>query len=128
MIDPQVPEEVPVALPETQLRQFAGLLVIIFGALFAWSLYRHHGEPTVASVVGLIVALVVGLPGLVHPASIRPVFLTAVVVTHLIGHLVDTHADGLDLDLGMTSDRSKPGFVGGVYTLTYLGIFYFALY
>jgi len=95
MIDPQVPQEVPATLPESQLRQFAGLLVAIFGALFAWSLYRHHGEPTAVSVVGLVVASVMGLPGLVYPASIRPVFLTAMAVTRPIGHLVSTALMGL---------------------------------
>lgn len=95
MIDPQVPEEAPAALPEAQLRQFAGLLVVVFGVLFAWSFYRHHGEPTAVSVVGLVLALVVGLPGLASPATIRPVFLATVAVTRPIGHLVSTALMGL---------------------------------
>jgi hypothetical protein len=95
MIDPQLPEEAPVALPQAQLRQFAGLLLVILGGLFAWSLYRHQGKPTVVSAVGLIVALAVGLPGLVRPTSIRPVFLTAVAVTRPIGHVVSATLMGL---------------------------------
>jgi Saxitoxin biosynthesis operon protein SxtJ len=90
MIDPQFPEGAPAALPKSQLRQFAGLLVAFFAALFAWSLYRRRGEPTVTATVGLVLALTVGLPGLVSPNSIRPVFLGAMAVTRPIGHLVST--------------------------------------
>jgi hypothetical protein len=90
MIGPQFPEEVPVPVTDSTLRQLAGLCVAIFGALFAWSGYRHHGAPTTAAYVGLVFTLVVGLPGLVHPPSIRPVFLTLMAVTKPIGHIVST--------------------------------------
>jgi len=95
MIDPQLPDERPAEVPEARLRQFAGLLVVVFSGLFAWSLYLHHGRPTLTAGVGLVLALVVGLPGLAYPASIRPVFLAAVVVTRPIGHVVSTVLMGL---------------------------------
>jgi hypothetical protein len=90
MIDPQLPDETPAEVSESRLRQFASILLVIFGGLFVWSLYRHEGRPTLASVVGLVLALVVGLPGLSSPASIRPVFLAAVAITRPIGHVVST--------------------------------------
>ena len=95
MIDPQLPNERSAEVPEARLRQFAGLLVVVFGGLFAWSLYLHHGRPTLTSGVGMVLALVVGLPGLAYPASIRPVFAAAVAITRPIGHVVSTVLMGL---------------------------------
>lgn len=70
------------------LRQFAGLCVGIFGLLFALSWYRHSGVPTVPAWISLSVAVLVGLPGLIYPDYVRPIFLSALAITQPIGHLV----------------------------------------
>src|SRR5207253_3011173 len=66
-----------------------------FGTLFAWSGYQHHGAPTTSAWIALGVALVVGLPGLVYPPAIRPVFLGAIALTQPIGHAISTALLGL---------------------------------
>jgi hypothetical protein len=95
MIGPQFPDEPSPEVTRRTLRQFAALCVVIFGALFAWSGYRHHGAPSTSAWVALVVAVVVGLPGLVYPQAIRPVFLGATALTHPIGHLISTALLGL---------------------------------
>ena len=88
MIVPQFPDESPSKVSITTLRQFAGLCVGIFGLLFALSWYRHNGMPTVAAWVGATVAVFVGLPGLIHPPLIRPIYLGLMAVTQPIGHVM----------------------------------------
>lgn len=95
MIGPQFPEETPATVPDSTLRQFAGLCLAIFGGLFAWSWYRHGGAPTAAAWVGLAFALIVGPIGLIRPAAIRPVFLAIMAVTLPIGHVISTVLMGL---------------------------------
>jgi hypothetical protein len=95
MIGPQFPEEHPDAVAHATLRQFAGLCVAIFGGMFAWSWYRHSGTPTTLAWVGLGLAVVVGLGGLIHPPAIRPVFLALMAVTRPIGHVLSTVLIGL---------------------------------
>jgi cytochrome c biogenesis protein CcdA len=95
MIGPQFPDEAPPAVTGRTLRQFAGLCLAIFGALFAWSGYRHHGAPPTSAWITVVVALIVGLPGLVYPPAIRPVFLTASALTQPIGHVISTILLGL---------------------------------
>jgi hypothetical protein len=90
MIGPQFPDEVPAEVMRGTLRQFAALCLLIFAALFAWSSYRHHGAPSTSAWLVLVFAVVVGLPGLVHPPAIRPVFLGATALTQPIGHLIST--------------------------------------
>jgi hypothetical protein len=88
MIGPQFPEESPTRIPEKTLREFAALSLLIFGAMFAISLYRHSGHPTTAAWIALVLAVGIGLPGLARPGSIRPVYLAAMTVTKPIGHVV----------------------------------------
>ncbi len=95
MIGPHFPDDAPAVVTGRTLRQFAGLCLGIFGAVFAWSGYRHHGVPTTSAWIGLGVALVVGLPGLGYPAAIRPVFLAATALTQPIGHAVSLVLLGL---------------------------------
>jgi hypothetical protein len=95
MIGPQFPDEAPAAVSNGTLRQFAALCMAVFGALFAWSGYRHHGTPSLSAWIGLVVSLLVGLPGLFHPEAIRPVFLGATAITRPIGHVISTVLLGL---------------------------------
>jgi hypothetical protein len=88
MIGPQFPDEAPPVVTGRTLRQFAGLCLVFFGGLFAWSAYQHHGTPTTSAWIALVVGLAVGLPGLLYPPAIRPVFLGASAVTQPIGHVL----------------------------------------
>lgn len=56
-------------------------------APFALSWYRNHGSPRAAAWVGLVLALLVGLPGLINAEWIRPVFWAATAATRPIGHV-----------------------------------------
>jgi hypothetical protein len=88
MIAPQFPDETPTKVSITTLRHFAGLCVGIFGLLFALSWYRHDGVPTVAAWVSVAIAVFVGLPGLIYPPLIWPIYLGLIAVTQPIGHLM----------------------------------------
>ena len=88
MIGPQFPDEAPEQISLKTLRQFAGLCLGVFGLLFALSWYRHSGHPTKAAWIAAVLAVVVGIPGLISPDLIRPVFMTAMAITKPIGHVV----------------------------------------
>jgi hypothetical protein len=88
MIGPQYPEEVPGRVPERTLREFAGLCLLILGGLCAWSGYRHGGTPNPSGWVAGVLALLIGVPGLIRPGTIRPVYLGAMAATAPIGHVV----------------------------------------
>lgn len=95
MIGPQFPDEAPGAVPDRTLREFAAIALVFFGVLFAWGAYRHHGVPSTSSWIALLVALLVGLPGLLHPPVIRPIFLGAMAISQPIGHVISTVLLGL---------------------------------
>jgi Saxitoxin biosynthesis operon protein SxtJ len=88
MIAPEFPDEAPDNVSVTILRQFAGLCIGIFGLLFVLSWHRHDGSPTGAAWIGLVIAVFVGLPGLIRPSVVRPIYLGLMAVTEPIGHLV----------------------------------------
>jgi hypothetical protein len=95
MIGPQFPDEAPPAVTKRTLRQFAALCTAIFSALFVWSGYRYQGTPSISAWIALVVALLVGVPGLFYPPAIRPVFLCATSITQPIGHVISTVLLGL---------------------------------
>jgi Saxitoxin biosynthesis operon protein SxtJ len=68
------------------LRQFAGLLLVFFGA---WGLHqaliRRH--TTIGLIMGFA-ALAIGLLGLIRPQAIRPIFVGWMVVAFPIGWTV----------------------------------------
>jgi hypothetical protein len=73
--------------PETRtLRQFAGLCLLIFGGLAVWNGVVHH-RPVVAGVFAVL-ALGIGVPGLVAPRVVRPVFVGWMVLAFPIGWVV----------------------------------------
>ena len=90
MIGPKLPDEAQEEISLRTLRQFAGIALVFFGALFALSWYRHSGHPTVTAWIAGVLAVLIGIPGLISPALIRPVYLGAMAVTKPIGHLIST--------------------------------------
>jgi hypothetical protein len=88
MIGRRFPEETPGRVPERTLREFAGLCLLIFGVLCALSWYRHQHGPSRAGWIAGILALLVGVPGLIRPNGIRPVYLGAMALSRPIGHVV----------------------------------------
>ena len=78
--------DVTKAPPRKQLRQFAGLFLIVFLGLAAW---RWFGGREDAWAVGLAVAaVVVGLPGMLFPALVRPIYTGWMVAAFPIGWTV----------------------------------------
>ena len=69
-----------------QLRQFAGIWFPLFCALVGLMLFR--AELATAAYGVWAAAVVLGLPGLVWPPIIRPVFVTLMVLTYPIGWVV----------------------------------------
>jgi hypothetical protein len=88
MISPRFPDEVPTRVPERTLREFAALCLVVFLGLFALNWYRHQYAPNLAGWLAAAMAMLVGLPGLMRPNSIRPVYLLAMAMTKPIGHVV----------------------------------------
>jgi hypothetical protein len=88
VIGPDFPDESPPIADNRMLRQFAVLCVVVFSTLFVISWYRNQGAPRAAAWVGLILALLVGVPGYFHVGWIRPVFWAATAVTRPIGHVM----------------------------------------
>jgi hypothetical protein len=73
---------------EKTLRQFAGLILIVFGLLAVLEVQFRH-RPQLALVYGLI-AVVVGPLGLLQPKFVRPVWVGWSVVAFPIGWVVST--------------------------------------
>ncbi len=85
MIDPSIREEGP-ALTDSTLRQFAGLWAVLFGGLGIYQgIFRDR------PLLGLLlwaVAVVAGLPGILRPQTLRPLFATAMALARPIGFVV----------------------------------------
>lgn len=88
MIGPQFPDESENEISRRTLRQFAGISVGVFGLLFVLSWYRHNGHPSVAAWIAGSFAVFVGLPGILFPEWIRPVYMAAMAVTKPIGNVI----------------------------------------
>jgi hypothetical protein len=68
------------------LRQFAGLWIVFVGGLACWQgLMRQR--PLVGAALGVL-AVAVGLPGLVRPTTVRPVFVALRAATFPLGWVV----------------------------------------
>src|SRR5436305_1731572 len=72
--------------PTRTLRQFAGLWLLFVGGLACWHGLVH--DRVILAAVLAILALAVGLLGLIKPRAIRPVFLGCLIVTFPIGWVV----------------------------------------
>jgi hypothetical protein len=72
--------------PTRTLRQFAGLSLLIFGLAACYQgLVRHH--PIAAGILGTL-ALGIGIPGLIRPSIIRPIYVGAMILSFPIGWTV----------------------------------------
>jgi hypothetical protein len=78
--------DIPRNPSDRTLRQFAGLCLLIFGGLAGWRLVQDGPTP-LALVLGAA-ALGLGLPGLVRPRLLRPVFVGWMMLTFPIGWLM----------------------------------------
>ena len=85
MIDPSLREDAHV-IGSRMLRQFAGLWILVFGALAIVQAFLRH-QPRMAIALAVLAAAV-GVTGLLRPLAIRTVFLTAMAVTAPIGFVV----------------------------------------
>ena len=87
MIDPHIIDDhASVSTSDSVLRQFAGLCLLIFGALAGWQYLGREHQRLALIFAGL--AAVLGVGGLVWPRGIRPVFVTAMALTMPIGSVV----------------------------------------
>ena len=78
--------DVTKAPPRKQLRQFAGLFLVVFLGLAAW---RWFGGKPDAWAAGLAAAaIVVGATGLMFPAAVRPIYTGWMVAAFPIGWTV----------------------------------------
>src|SRR5262245_11252497 len=78
--------DIPFDASHRTLRQFAGLWIVFFGALACyWGLGRD--SPTAGVVLGVL-ALTVGVLGLVRPEAVRPVFAAWLVLAFPVGWAV----------------------------------------
>ena len=74
--------------PSTRtLRQFAGLSLLIFGLAACFQGVIRH-QPILAAVFGTL-AVVIGLPGLIQPSIVRPVYVGAMILAFPIGWTVN---------------------------------------
>ena len=72
--------------PKRTLRQFAGLSLLIFGLAACFQVVVRH-QPRLARFFGAL-ALGIGLPGLIRPAIVRPVYVGAMILAFPIGWTV----------------------------------------
>jgi hypothetical protein len=88
VIFPRFPDEIPPPVPERTLRQFAGLCLLIFGGMFLARWIQHPGAPGTSGWIALLLATLIGLPGLARPDAIRGVYSGAMTLTRPIGHVI----------------------------------------
>lgn len=68
------------------LRQFAGLWILFFGGIALSQYFRSHNA-TAAMVIGTM-AVAIGVPGLIFPRMLKPVFVGWMILVFPIGWLV----------------------------------------
>jgi hypothetical protein len=84
MIEPALPDHGPPPTTRTTLQQFAGLWLLFFSgrALWQWLVNGSGGSAIAWGTLAMV-----GLPGVVWPAFIRPLFMGLMTVTFPIGVL-----------------------------------------
>jgi hypothetical protein len=69
-----------------ELRQFAGLCLLFFGGMAAWTYARHGAGPWPTTMA--VLAALLGLPGLAFPALLKPIYVGWMVAAFPIGWTV----------------------------------------
>jgi len=78
--------------PRSHLRQFAGLFLVVFLAMAGWRAWQGRPDTIAAILAGM--AVVVGVPGLLFPALVRPIYTGWMVAAFPIGWTVSKLALG----------------------------------
>ena len=78
--------------PSRMLRQFAGLWLVVFGGLAAWRVWSGHTGAW--TDVLAVMAVVVGVSGLLWPAAVRPIYTGWMVVAFPVGWTISHVALG----------------------------------
>jgi hypothetical protein len=73
--------------PEKMLRQFAGLFLVVFLGLAGWRVWRQ-GQADQWAVALAVLAVLVGVVGLVRPSAVRWVYTGWMIVAFPIGWTV----------------------------------------
>jgi len=75
--------DIPFAPSSRTLRQFAGLWLAFFGAIACWQAFTSGNSILIFGLAVLAVAI--GVPGLIKPLWIRPIYVGWMVLTFPIG-------------------------------------------
>ena len=79
--------DIPFKPPTRTLRQFAGLSLFVFGAAACFQGIIRH-QPILAAAFATL-AVVIGIPGLIRPSIVRPIYVGAMILTFPIGWTVN---------------------------------------
>ena len=77
--------DIPFRPTQRVLRQFAACWLVIFGVMGVSLLFKHRPHP---GLTLLVAAVLVGVPGLIKPSWMRPIFVTWMVLAFPIGWTV----------------------------------------
>ena len=70
----------------THLRQFAALCLIVFGGMAGWR--WTHGRHDISTIVLGAMAIVIGIPGMIAPMLVRPIYTGWMIAAFPIGWTV----------------------------------------
>jgi len=78
--------DVTKAPSRTHLRQFAGLFLLVFGGMALWR--WTHGRQETGTIVLGAAAVLVGIPGMISPMLVRPIYTGWMIAAFPIGWTV----------------------------------------
>jgi hypothetical protein len=85
--------DIPFSPPDRTLRQFAGLWILFFGGWACAFRYAHQNTPVAVLLVDI--AVLIGVPGLIRPRLLRPIWVAWMVLAFPIGWVVSLVLLGL---------------------------------